>query len=283
MSDPRLASSHLHADVRRLEAQVQLSWSREAAALRRLGFTDGQAVLEVGCGPGFITERLLAEFAHSSVTAIELDPAMASLARARLQRDLGTRLEVVDASVSLTPFADAAFDGALARYVFQHLAAPDLAAAELYRVLKPGGHVAIIDTDDDLGGLLVPAVPSMQRVLLKLGQIQRQRGGDRTIGRKLWRLLAAAGFVALDLQALLFHSDELGLGAFSAQYEPRRLRRFVHPGGITEEEWAAYRGGWAEFLATPDALIVQLILLASGVKPLAATPPEPALAPGAVL
>ncbi len=267
MDDPRLASSRLHADVDRLRAQVGLSWTREASQLTRLGLQDGMSILEVGSGPGFITERLLEALPHCTVTAVELDPNMCDVARTRLAGYLEERLEIVQTSILSTDLLEDSFDFALARYVFQHLSAPDLAASEIFRLLKPGGRIAILDIDDDLGGVVVPNIPAFTQLARKVRQLQATYAGDREIGRKLWRLLADAGYVQLDLDMVVFHSDDLGLEAFLPQYDPERYRTFVSPGGLSAAEWEHYRQAYAQFLAAPDALIVQLIMLASGTKP----------------
>src|SRR6266851_3969633 len=99
MNDPRLVSSRLHADVERLRAQVDLSWTREANHLFGLGLKDGMSILEVGSGPGFVTQRLLDALPHCTVTAVELDPHMCDVARTRLAGYLGERLEIVQTSI----------------------------------------------------------------------------------------------------------------------------------------------------------------------------------------
>jgi ubiquinone/menaquinone biosynthesis C-methylase UbiE len=266
MNDPRLASSRLHADVDRLRAQVELSWAREATELARLGLRDGMAILEVGSGPGFITEKLLVALPRCTVTAVELDPTMCAVARSRLAGYLGERLEIVQTSILYTDLPEDSFDFAFARYVFQHLSAPDIAAAEMFRLLKPGGRVAVVDVDDDLGGLVAPNGAAFAQLARRVQQVQASSAGDRHIGRKLWRLLANAGYVHLGLDTVVFHSDDLGLEAFLPQYDPERYRPFVVAGGLSADEWEQYRRAYAQFLAAPDALILQLIMLASGTK-----------------
>jgi ubiquinone/menaquinone biosynthesis C-methylase UbiE len=265
--DPRLASSRLHADVERLRAQAELSWSREAKALARLGLCDGMSILEVGSGPGFITERLLEALPHSTVTSVELDPNMCEFARTQLAAYLGERLEIVQTSILYTDLPEESFDFGLARFVLQHLSAPDLAMSEILRIVKPGGRIALLDIDDDLGGLLVPNLPAFTQLAHKVRRLQASSAGDREIGRKLWRLLAEAGFVQLGLEMVVFHSDDLGLDAFLPQYDPERYRAFIVPGGLTLEEWERYRDAYTEFVAAPDALILQMIMLAYGTKP----------------
>src|SRR5690242_9541738 len=96
--DPRLRSSALHADVERLRAQVALSWPRELEVLSRLGLADGARILDLGCGPGFITEELLKVFPASTVVAVDLDPAMSGLVADRVGPQGAGRLAVISSS-----------------------------------------------------------------------------------------------------------------------------------------------------------------------------------------
>lgn len=253
--------------MERLEAQAALSWPRELSALKRVGLRDGASILEVGSGPGFITRRLLDEFPRARVTCVELDAEMAAHARALLRSYPEERWDITEGSATFTNLAGDAFDFALARYVFQHLAAPDLAATEILRLLKPGGTLAILDVDDDLGGLVLPHQPAFDVVARKVREAQARAAGDRRIGRKLWRILADAGYENLNLEAVLFHSDELGLEPFLAQYEPGRYRALVGPGGLTIDDWERYRRSYVQLVNTSDAFILQLLMLASGSKP----------------
>jgi len=250
-----------------LRAQALLSWSREARALGQLGLQDGMAILEVGSGPGFITERLLDALPHATVTAVDLDPDMCDLARARLAQYLGDRLEIVNASILYPDLPENSFDFALARYVFHHLSAPDLAAVQILPLLKPAGRIAIADIDDAIGGLVVPRLAAFEQLASKVRQVQASSAGDREIGRKLWRLMADAGYVKLGLDMVVYHSDELGLASFAPQYDPERYRPLVADGVLTGEEWERYRAAYAQFMAAPDALILQLLMLAYGTKP----------------
>jgi len=267
MDDPRLASSRLHDDVARLQAQVRLSWAKELPALIRLGLRDGMSILEVGSGPGFITQALLSSLPHCTVSAVELDPRMLAAARVQLADQPPDRFALVQASMLMTDLPDDGFDFALARFVFQHLSAPDMALREIRRLLKPGGLIAIVDIDDALGGLVSPRCAAFDALGQKVRELQARQAGDREVGRKLWRLLADAGFAELGLDGLVVHSDELGLTPFLPQYAPDRYRPLVAAGGLSPDAWDRYRAAYDAFLVEPAAFILQLILLASGRKP----------------
>lgn len=198
---------HFHdveAELRRLEAQATHPWPKEADVLERRGVAPDARVLEVGCGPGFVTERLLTLVPAGAVTAIDSDPDMVELARQRLAGF--DRVEVLEASVTDTGFADAAFDLATARLVFQHLSDPVAALAELHRVLRPGGRLSVTDVDGDWGVLFDPEPPHLDEINDAYRRMRAERGANRTIGRKLPRLLAEARFHDLAFDVVVLHS-----------------------------------------------------------------------------
>jgi SAM-dependent methyltransferase len=93
-------------------------------------------VLDVGCGPGHLCAAAAARGARP--TGIDLAAGMLAAAR----RNHPT-LEFHGADAEALPFADGAFDAALAAFVVNHLPRPDDAAAELRRVVAPGGRLAV--------------------------------------------------------------------------------------------------------------------------------------------
>ncbi len=101
-------------------------------------------VLEVGCGEGEFSERLVREL-DAELVALDQSPRMAELAGAR-----GLDARVGD--VQELPFADEEFDVAVAAWMLYHVPQLDRALGELARVLRPGGRlVAITNREDHLG------------------------------------------------------------------------------------------------------------------------------------
>lgn len=106
--------------------------------------------LDVGCGNGAFTERLISRCAPAEVVAI--DPSKEQLAYASARP--GTRhakFQVGDAQN--LPFADGNFDVAVMALVITFLPDPAKALAEMVRVVRPGGWVATYIWDSTGGGL----------------------------------------------------------------------------------------------------------------------------------
>jgi SAM-dependent methyltransferase len=264
--DPHAAHRSFESEVTRLQSQALVTWSKEATRLEGYGLRDGMSVLEIGCGPGFVTRELLGRWPRLRVTGLELDADLARQAR-KLNRRAGHRVRVVEGSILDAGLRDRRFDFAIARLVFQHLTDPLAAAREAFRVLKPGGKLVVVDVDDALWGIADPVLPELAPVLHKSAEAQTDRGGNRLIGRRLWRLLLAAGFVDPDLDAVLGHSDELGLDPFRANLDADRFLPLVEGGVLSDEDVATARAAYERFVGSPAPFVLTLYLVACGMKP----------------
>ncbi len=255
------------AEIQRLAAQASLGWEKEARTLSWFGLKDGMSLLELGSGPGFITERLLAMFPTSPITCLEIDPELIRQAKRYLADKDVNRVQFVEGSVMDIQLADNRFDFAYARLLFQHLPNPIGAAKEIGRVLKPGGKLVIYDVDDEIFGLAVPPVPEFPSVLAKMGQAQAAQGGNRRVGRSLWHILKSAGYSTLDLEVIATHSDNVGIEPFLPQIDPDRLLPLVSIGLMSAQELEQVRASRTKFLASPEPYMLILSLMASGEKP----------------
>jgi ubiquinone/menaquinone biosynthesis C-methylase UbiE len=121
--------------------------------LEKLGFRRGISVLDAGCGTGLSMGPLAAR----GMQLVGVDPSPPMLAAAKLAVPAATFSE---GSVEALPFADGTFDAAVSAQAF-HWFDADKAYAELTRVVKPGGPIAvwwkILSTDDPLRALRAAA------------------------------------------------------------------------------------------------------------------------------
>jgi SAM-dependent methyltransferase len=98
-------------------------------------------VLEIGCGTG-VHARLLAA-AGARLTAVDLTPTAVELTRRRLEL-AALPADVREADAEALPFADATFDFVWSWGVIHHSESTERVLAEIARVLRPGGRVALM-------------------------------------------------------------------------------------------------------------------------------------------
>jgi ubiquinone/menaquinone biosynthesis C-methylase UbiE len=261
--DPHAAAGGLPGALDRLEAQAALGWREEARILGEVGLRDGARVLEVGCGSGALLERLHALLPGSALHGIDADPELLAHACDRLPAEV--TLTAGDAAA--LPLPDSAADFAVARLLFQHVPDPLAVAREARRALAPGGTLAAIEVDGELWGLVSPHLPELGAIHAKAWSAQTHRGGDRYIGRRLYRILVAAGFEDVVVRPYAYHSDEHGLDAFRALIHPDALAPALADGTLTPLEFGRAVAGYERFRADPDAFVMLVGLVVAGRVP----------------
>jgi len=175
---PRFAQAAVHGNAERLARLVAFA-----------GFPPGARVLDVGCGPGFVSAALLQ--AGCQVVGIDLSGEMIERARQRCA-GFSTAARFEQRSVFDAVLADP-FDATISRFVLHHVTDPAAFVRRQAELLRPGGVLVLADhtTDPD------PARADWHREV--------ELGRDRTHTRNLTPgglldLLTAAGLSDLRLQ-----------------------------------------------------------------------------------
>lgn len=155
----------------------------------------GMSLLDAGCGPGSITLGFARLLSPGEVTGVDVDAGQVAQALgAAQQAGLGnTHFRAAD--ICALPFEEATFDAVFCHTVFRHLANPGAALAELFRVCKPGGVIAVRDglgmfdhlASVRMGGVEVPFSKAIDA-------ISGVGPGLPDIGVRLKGLLRSAGF-----------------------------------------------------------------------------------------
>jgi SAM-dependent methyltransferase/DNA-binding transcriptional ArsR family regulator len=115
----------------------------EAALAEALDGSGLGSFLDIGTGTGRMAE-LFAERA-SHVTALDKNPEMLRIARARLQDLPAEKVELVQGDFSGLPFEDESFDTVLFHQVLHYALEPETVLAEAARVTRDAGRIAIVD------------------------------------------------------------------------------------------------------------------------------------------
>jgi SAM-dependent methyltransferase len=153
----------------------------------------GAALLDVGCGPGTITADLAELVAPGRVTAIDAAREVLDEARQVLAERGMDNAELAVADAHAMNFPDASFDVVHAHQILHHVADPVRVLREMRRVCRPGGIVAVRETDY-AAMTWYPESPALDEWLALFREVARANGGEPDAGRRLLGWARQAGF-----------------------------------------------------------------------------------------
>jgi SAM-dependent methyltransferase len=271
------------AEAERLERQAALHGGMDF--LRPFLADAPPEILEVGCGTGWFTRRVAEALPRSRVTGLDLDPVRLAHAAAH---NGAPNLRYVPGDLAALPFADGTFDLVYTRFVLVHLADPTAALREQARVVRPGGRLVAYDMVHD-GIWFSPDKPAFAVLLRAALAVMRGRGMEPSQGLHLGPGMIRAGLEDVRVQVIPHHA--LAPDPLLEAYRRNWLETVT---GLSEILGAHFDPGLVErareelLRRTPDELLVELTVLAHGLKPRSSSPapfeggqpgPEPGGAP----
>jgi SAM-dependent methyltransferase len=183
-----------------------------AEFVRYAGVPDGARVLDVGCGPGVLTERLVARFGAASVSAIDPSPPFVEATTSRFP-GVDVRLGVAET----LPYDDDWFDAALAELVVHFMTDPVAGLREMGRVTRPRGVVAACVWDNAGAGGPLSLFWRAAQEIDRSAPGEADRAGSRD--GQLGELAEAAGLLDVESSSLTVHVPFASYDAWWAPYE----------------------------------------------------------------
>lgn len=190
----------------RLQQQADELAPHSAALLDRVGLRPGQRVIDLGCGPRGIVD-LLASRVSPGGHVVGLDANLRHTAMAAgfaAARGLDC-VQTVTADARATGLPSAAFDLVHARTLLVNVPEPTEVVAEMVRLARRGGRVAVLEPDTELG-LCYPPNQAFDRLGEIFHAAFRRNGADPFIGRRVPELFRLAGLtdVGVEVRAQVF-------------------------------------------------------------------------------
>ena len=187
------------AEYERLVRQSQVWEAATAQALDLVGLTKGQRALDVGCGTGDVM-RLMADRVgpEGEIVGMDVDARIGRHGVEQLRRKHPGQYQFVEADVTQTQFLEQGpFDLVFARLLLFHLRDPANTLRRLWRWVRPGGALLIMDYDTT-GARSVPWVPAIQAAARLINDAFAHSGRDIEIGTRIPTLMRTAGIGTCD-------------------------------------------------------------------------------------
>ena len=199
------------AELIQLKARLKATWmagdydafsrymeADSAPFLRRLGITPGTRLLDVGCGSGQLA--LMAARAGAMVTGCDIATNWIERARIRAATE-GLKVTFEEGDAESLPYGDAQFDTVISFVGAMFAPRPELVAAELKRVCRPGGIIAMANWTP--GGFIGQMFKTIARHIAPSGMPSPVLWGDEaTVGKRL-----SEGIADLKMSRCIFHFD----------------------------------------------------------------------------
>lgn len=245
-------------EIARLGLQHRVWRGRALDAWTRAGFTIGQTIIDVGCGPGYASLDL-AEIVGPSGQIVAVDASkrfLDAFDRARRGRGLEqVSLHLVDLNDSPMPRVSA--DGAWVRWVFSFVRNPRLVLERLTQSLKPSGVIVVHEYLHYATWRLEPRSAELEQFVSEVMKSWRAEGGEPDIASSLVTWLQELGFRIETLRPIL---DVVEPSSFVWQWPKAFVeagaRRLVDLGRLRSEQAVALMRAFAAAEANPHARMI---------------------------
>jgi len=213
--------------------------SQRNQVLQTFSLHQGDRVLDVGSGPGFLASAMGEVVGPLGwVCGVDVSEPLLTIAKKYCAHQ--SQIEFRQSDATKLPFPDNQFDAAVSTQVLEYVSDIKTALTEIHRVLRPGGQVVILDTDWDSLVWHTTNRGRMNRIMAAW----EQHVIDPYLPRTLAEKLRQAGFQVEDQQICPMFNPIFDPNTFS-----NRLIDLIVPyvsgrNGVTRDEAAA----WAEEL-----------------------------------
>jgi len=230
--------------------------------LAGLALTRGESVLDAGCGTGLLLEQEACAVGAEG-RAEGIDSSLDMLTHAQARCESLSQVNLQQGSVDTLPFDDAGFDALSCTQTLLYVPKLEAALQDYHRVLKPGGRVAILETD--WGGAVLNSHD------LALTQTVFNAWDDALVNpnlpRRMAPLLRQAGFASVRVEAIPILNPGYTENSFSAGMLQNFARIAVRQKMISKKQSVAWLEGINEIAARDEYFFCVNRFLFTAIKP----------------
>ncbi len=257
-------SENVQNEIKRLNGQINLFWDKEFILYRKNGLKNGIRVLEVGSGPGFLSEKILSEFDDIVLYSLEIDDVLIEFARKNCSHI--DRNKIVHGSILNCNLEEDFFDLIIIRLVLEHLDEPLKAVKKAYELLKKGGKIIVVDNDFAFHLSAYPSVSNLSKLYKAYCNARIKQGGNPYIGRELPSILKKTGFSVEAFETISVHSEIVGDDAFKELEGLGIAVKLLKDGFLSSADLVSIIKEWNLMINSRNHGILRQLFLSVGKK-----------------
>lgn len=170
-------------------------------------YPEGSLILEAGCGVGAQTITLARNSPKADIISLDISEPSLEQAKSLINNEGIKNVNFHKADIMEMPFEDESFDHVFICFVLEHLNDPVAALESLYRVLKKGGTITVIEGDHG-SCYFHPETEEAMKSWQCLIEVQKDLKCNPLIGRELYPLLTDAGFNSIQIDPRVVYVDK---------------------------------------------------------------------------
>lgn len=169
-------------------------YNTNKALVKVLNPQAGSSILDIGCGTGILLDQLISLKRDLKLFGIDISPEMINVSKEKLGKQINLQI----GSANKLPYKNNSFDYVTCSTSFHHHPSSKNSLDEMYRVLKPGGTLVLLDLHTD--GIL-------RKILCKLDNIISNEGKTFLFTRKeMANLFRKTGFKNIHQKTCMYFS-----------------------------------------------------------------------------
>ncbi|HYY57974.1 MAG TPA: methyltransferase domain-containing protein [Pyrinomonadaceae bacterium] len=253
----------------RLGLQHQLWLEQAARSWERGGFGPGDTLLDVGCGPGYVSfelSRLVGS--RGEVIAVDVSQRFINHLRSQIETRRVGNIKTRVGDVVRLELGERSVDGAYARWVLCFVEEPEAVVAAVAHALRPGKSFVVHDYFNYEAAVIAPRDEIFDHIFRVVGESFRIRKGSPDVGSYVPAMMARCGLLVKEINPLVrIARPGTALWQWPESFFKNYLPVLLESGMIDESEKETFERKWEErskeagaFFCTPP--MVEII----GVK-----------------
>lgn len=188
----------------RLGFQHQLWLAQAVRGWERAGFRPGERLLDVGCGPGYVSfelARLVGNSGH--IIAIDMSQRFIDHLREQIRVREVSNIETMIGDVGQLDIAERSVDGAYARWVLCFVESPESVVSAVARAMRPGKAFVVQDYFNYEAAVIAPKDEIFDHIFKVVAQSFRMRQGNPDVGSYVPAMMERCGLEVREINSLV--------------------------------------------------------------------------------